>query len=186
MYYLLDTCVFMHTLSNIYEVAKFCKDNGDKICITQTILEELIPNHYEYLEDPSSKQIYTAVNRLTSSSFNYLIKKIDLEDVKGAKSELIKIRERFYSWMHDGNYLHSMIEKGMLCRDEIKNLSKKDMGECELLAIAKVCTTPCILVTNDWGRIYKHPFQNIFSAYQDEVKILSGDEWIKNINYCEN
>ncbi|MFG6324133.1 MAG: hypothetical protein K1W41_22675 [Lachnospiraceae bacterium] len=110
MYYLVDTNVFLHDIdSNIYGVAKLCKD------------------------------------------------------------------------------LQKLIEKGILTREDIKkeNFKKKDMGECELVAIAKASGGEYWLITNDKGRVYKHPDMNIFDAYSKDkdVVILSGEEWIRNIGY---
>lgn len=69
MYYSVDTNVFLHVIdSNIYGVAKWCKDNGKDITITQTILDELDPGYYRENEDESSKEIYTAVKNYVSAA----------------------------------------------------------------------------------------------------------------------
>ncbi len=115
------------------------------------------------------------------------IRLIQLDDIFGAREELKKIRDRYYSWMRNPDYLQKMIEKGTLTREDIKkeNFKKKDMGECELVAIAKASGGEYWLITNDKGRVYKHPDMNIFDAYSEDkdVVILSGEEWIRNIAY---
>ncbi len=54
------------------------------------------------------------------------------------------------------------------------------MGECELLAIAKV-SGEYIIVTNDRGRVFLHPDQNLFDlcAEDSDIDMLTGEEWIK-------
>ncbi|MFG6345918.1 MAG: hypothetical protein K1W35_20025 [Lachnospiraceae bacterium] len=189
MYYLVDTNVFLHDIdSNIYGVAEVCKDKGNDICITKTILDELNPGYYRESEDESSKEVYTCVTNLLEGRMGIkAIRLIQLDDIFGAREELKKIRDRYYSWMRNPDYLQKMIEKGTLTREDIKkeNFKKKDMGECELVAIAKASGGEYWLITNDKGRVYKHPDMNIFDAYSKDkdVVILSGEEWIRNIGY---
>lgn len=59
------------------------------------------------------------------------------------------------------------------------------MGECELIAISKTTNGEYIIVTNDNGKVYKHPDQNLFDtdAVGSEIVYLSGEEWIKEIGY---
>ena len=38
------------------------------------------------------------------------------------------------------------------------------MGECELIAISKTTNGEYIIVTNDNGKVYKHPDQNLFDT----------------------
>ena len=61
------------------------------------------------------------------------------------------------------------------------------MGECELLAIAKVSAGQYRIVTNDRGRVFQHPDQNIFDTYANDpnVAILTGKEWLKIIGFNE-
>ena len=58
--------------------------------------------------------------------------------------------------MKDPNYLKSLIAKGKISEDDIKKKSfrNKDMGECELIAIAKVSSDEHQIVTNDKGRVF--------------------------------
>ena len=89
--------------------------------------------------------------------------------------------------MHDPDYLHYLIQQGKLNRDDVKRLRKKDLGECELLAIAKASKGEYWMVSNDLGRVYMHPEQNIFESYEgdSDVTVLLGMEWIKRIGYEE-
>lgn len=187
MYYLVDTNVFLHVIdSNIYGVAKWCKDNGKDITITQTILDELDPGYYRENEDESSKEIYTAVKNYVSGAMGVkIIKLVSLADIHGAEEEYKKIRKRFYSWMRDAAYLQNLISKGKLTPEEVKKPSfkTKDMGECELIAIAKASEGKYWVVTNDKGRVYKHPNLNIFDTYADDdaVTIISGEDLLDTI-----
>lgn len=189
MYYLVDTNVFLHVIdSNIYGVADLCKKNNNDITITQTILNELDPGYYKENEDASSKEIYTSVNNLVLGTWGIkAIRIIRLSDIEGAKEELKKIRERFYSWMSDPQYLQKLIQEGKISRDDIKKPSfrKKDLGECELLAIAKASMGQYWIVTNDRGRVFQHPDQNIFDTYANDpnVTIITGEEWLKIIGF---
>lgn len=188
MKYLVDTNVFFHTInSNIYGVAKKCIDIGDIACITQTILDELTPGYY-LVENESTKGISTAVSLFASDKFK-LIELINISDVDGAKELLKSIRDGFYSWMHKADYLQMLLEKGEITVQEIKSktFKNKDLGECELLAIAKASHGAYILITNDKGEVFHHPYQNIFEPYKDdpEVVIYNGAEWISKIGYVE-
>lgn len=172
--------------SNIYGVAKWCKDNGKDITITQTILDELDPGYYRENEDESSKEVYTAVKNYVSGAMGIkIIKIVSLADIPGAEAEYKKIRKRFYSWMRDATYLQNLISKGDLTLEEIKKTTfkTKDMGECELIAIAKASNGEYWVVTNDKGRVYKHPNQNLFDTYanDDAVNIISGEELLNKI-----
>lgn len=191
MYYLVDTNVFLHVInSNIYGVAELCKKDKMDITITQTILNELDPGYYRENEDISSKEIYTAVNNFVTGARGIkLIRMIKPEDVAGAEEELKKIRKRFYSWMKDPNYLKKLIQEGKITQEEIKkpNFRNKDLGECELLAIAKASTGEYLIVTNDKGRVFQHPDQNLFDMYADDpdVTIITGENWITDIGFLK-
>lgn len=184
-YYLVDTNVFFHTISSdIFSVAQLCKNKNNDMSITPTILTELEPSFYMEEEDPSSKEIHTYVSNLTGDYLK-IIRLVEISQVEGAQKEFKKIRKRYYSWINDSNYLNHLINNGSLSRNEIKNLKKKDLGECELLAIAKASKGEYWVVTNDKGRVYKHPDQNIFSEYEDDehVTILVGLEWLEKIGH---
>ena len=189
MYYLVDTNIFLHVIcSNIYSVADLCKRNNNDITITQTILNELDPGYYREKEDASSKEIYTAVSSLAAGTWGLkVIRIISLSEIKGAEEELKKLRKRFYGWMRDASYLQKLIQEGKLSKEEIKKpgFKNKDLGECELLAIAKVSQGQYWIVTNDKGRVFQHPDQNIFDAYADDpdVTLITGEEWLEKIGF---
>lgn len=191
MYYLVDTNIFLHVIgSDIYGVADLCKKNNNDITITQTILDELDPGYYRENEDASSKEVYTLVNNLVLGTWGIkAIRIIRLSDIEGAKEELKKIRERFYGWMRNPQYLQKLIQQGKISRDDIKKpgFRNKDLGECELLAIAKVSAGQYRIVTNDRGRVFQHPDQNIFDTYANDpnVVILTGKEWLRIIGFNE-
>lgn len=191
MKYLVDTNVFFHTInSNIYGVASLCKETCSDICISQTILNELEPGYYREYENISTKEIYTCVSNLVAGTWGHkAIRLIKLEDIEGAKEELKRIRDRFYGWMKDPNYLQTLIDDNKLTREDIKkpNFRKKDLGECELIAIVKVSKKEFWLVTNDQGRVFAHPDINIFETYANDadITIISGSEWIEKIGFIE-
>lgn len=187
MYYLVDTNVFLHVIdSNIYGVAEVCKRNGNDITITQTILKELDPGYYRENTDISSKEIYTAVSNLVTGAWGIKnIRLLKLEEIDGAEKELKKIRKRYYGWMQDADYLNRLVQKGIITRQDIKRpgFRNKDLGECELLAIAKVSGGNYIIITNDRGRVFLHPDQNLFDIYVDDpdIKMMTGQDWLKKL-----
>lgn len=192
MYYLVDTNVFLHAINDkIYSVAQLCKDNNTEVTITETILSELEPGYYLAFEDETAKQAYNSVSNLAHGTMGIkVIRIVKLEDIPGAKEELKKIRERYYKWMRDVTYLQSLIASGKLTAEDIKKKSfrNKDLGECELIAIAKTSTDDYEIVTNDKGRVFLHPEQNLFDDYasNEGLSVWSSDEWLEKIGYKEN
>lgn len=189
MYYLVDTNVFLHSICNeIFVVADLCKKNETKITITETILNELEAGYYLKLEDETAKNAYNSVYNLTYGTMGLkIIRIVKLDDIPGAKDELKRIRKKFYSWMSDINYLNLLISQGVITVDDIKKKSfrNKDLGECELIAIAKTAENKYSIVTNDKGRVYLHPEQNLFDdyAYGIGLIVLSSEEWLDKIGY---
>ena len=124
MYYLVDTNIFLHTInSNIYGVADLCKKNNSDITITQTILNELDSGYYRENDDISSKEIYNVVNRLVTGKWGIkAIRMICLNEIKGAETELKKIRQRYYGWMKNPEYLKKLIQEGKLSKEDIKKV----------------------------------------------------------------
>ena len=174
MYYLVDTNVFLHAICDeIYTVANLCKENNQEVTITETILNELEPGYYLEIEDETAKEAYNAVHNLTFGTMGIkTIRLVKLEEIPGAKEELKKIRRRFYDWMKD---------------PKKKSFRNKDMGECELIAIAKVSSDEHQIVTNDKGRVFLHPEQNLFDEYASEIglTVLSSDEWLCQIGHIK-
>lgn len=191
MYYLVDTNVFLHSISDkIFTVANLCKENNQDITITETILNELEPGYYLEIENEAAKEVYNAVHNLTFGTMGIqIIRLVKLEEIPGAKEELKKIRQRFYGWMRDVNYLKTLISQGVLTENDIKKKSfrNKDMGECELIAIAKVSSDEHQIVTNDKGRVFLHPEQNLFDEYASEIglTVLNSDEWLRKIGHVK-
>lgn len=192
MYYLVDTNVFLHAINeSVYSVAQLCKDKDNDVTITDTILNELEPGYYLALEDETVKQVYNSVSNLAHGTMGLkVIRIVNIADVPGAKEELKKIRDRYYMWMRDGTYLQSLIAAGKLTVEDIKKKSfrNKDLGECELIAIAKTSTDDYEIVSNDKGRVFLHPEQNLFDDYasNEGLKVLNSDEWLEKIEYKEN
>lgn len=112
---------------------------------------------------------------------------IHLNDIEGAEAELKRIRKRFYGWMRDTEYLKKLIDEGKLSREDVKKKSfrNKDLGECELLAIAKASFGQYRIVTNDKGKVYQHPDQNLFDIYANDPSIIliTGETWLGEIEY---
>ena len=61
------------------------------------------------------------------------------------------------------------------------------MGECELIAIAKVAEDVYEIVTNDKGKVFLHPEQNLFDDYATGIglTVLNSDEWLDVIGYMK-
>ena len=189
MYYLVDTNVFLHSICDeIFAIADLCKKNETEITVTETILNELEPGYYLALEDETAKNAYNSVYNLTYGTMGIkVIHIVKLDDIPGAKEELKKIRKKFYSWMSDINYLNLLISQGVITADDIKKKSfrNKDLGECELIAIAKTAEDEYQIVTNDKGKVFLHPEQNLFDDYASDIglTVLSSEEWLDKIGY---
>lgn len=180
MRYLVDTNVFMHDICDeIISVANHCKNGKCGMYISPTILEELRPPAISNLPSGYYNSVDNCINGMLRDK--HFIDMIELN--KAAKKELSNIRKRFYSWTLEPEYIKWLLEKGDLEEKEIKNLRYKDLGECELLAIAISSENKYKIVTNDFGRVYKHPEQNIFETYKDKAEILPPNDWKKEINY---
>ncbi len=125
MYYLVDTNVFLHSIcDDIFTVANLCKENNQDVTITKTILNELEPGYYLEIEDEAAKEVYNTVHNLTFGTMGIqIIRLVKLEEIPGAKEELKKIRQRFYGWMRDVNYLKMLISQGKITENDIKKKS---------------------------------------------------------------
>lgn len=189
MYYLVDTNVFLHSICDeIFAIADLCKKNETEITVTETILNELEPGYYLELEDETAKNAYNSVYNLTYGTMGIkVIRIVKLDDIPGAKEELKKIRKKFYSWMSNINYLNLLISQGVITADDIKKkrFRNKDLGECELIAIAKTAEDEYQIVTNDKGRVFLHPEQNLFDDYASDIglTVLSSEEWLDKIGH---
>lgn len=142
------------------------------------------------IEDKTAKDTYNSVYNLSHGKMGIkVIRIVKINDIPGAKEELKKIRKRFYSWMTDVAYLNHLVSQGSLSANDIKkeNFRKKDLGECELIAIAKVAKNSYEIVTNDKGRVFLHPEQNLFDDYAAGIGlvVLNSDEWLDVIGYVK-
>lgn len=189
MYYLVDTNVFLHSICDtVFTVADLCKKNETEITVTETILNELEPGYYLEIKDETAKNAYNSVYNLTYGTMGVkAIRMVKLDDIPGAKEELKRIRKKFYSWMSDINYLNLLISQNVITADDIKKRSfrNKDLGECELIAIAKTAEDEYQIVTNDKGRVFLHPNQNLFDEYASDIglTVLGSEEWLDKIGY---
>lgn len=189
MYYLVDTNVFLHSICDtVFTVADLCKKNETEITVTETILNELEPGYYLEIKDETAKNAYNSVYNLTYGTMGVkAIRMVKLDDIPGAKEELKRIRKKFYSWMSDINYLNLLISQNVITAEDIKKRSfrNKDLGECELIAIAKTAEDEYQIVTNDKGRVFLHPDQNLFDEYASDIglTVLGSEEWLDKIGY---
>lgn len=183
MKFLVDTNVFLHAINDdIYAVACKCRDRNSMVTITKAILNELDPKFYG---DHLFQETYNCVCRYSHSSIN-LIKVIDINDVETAKKIYKSIRERYYRWMNDTKTLMKMVNEGKLTREYIKSSAfrQKDVGECELIAIAKASLGEYIIISEDNGEVYKHPDINIFNIFRKEgVDIYKTENWLEIIQF---
>ncbi len=187
MYYLVDTNVYIHVINDcMYSVAKKCCDKDCKITITETILSELEPGTDKVEEDPSLRDVFVNVeNLVTGKMGTKLIRLISVADVPGAKEKYKSIRSRYYSWMKEPQYLKKLVDEGKISKEDIGKTSfrNKDKGECELIAIALAALGQYAIVSEDVGRVFLHPWINIFDlcARTEGVTVQSGGEWLKTI-----
>ena len=56
------------------------------------------------------------------------------------------------------------------------------------MAIAKASSGLYWIVTNDKGRVFQHPDQNLFDTYANDtdVILITGEEWIRKIGFHED
>lgn len=188
MYYLVDTNVFLHAINDkVYSVAYACKEQKSEITITRVILNELIPGNDKIECDSSVKDPYVQVNNLITGKMGCkLIRLIEIDNIPGAKEEYNKIRKRFYSWMNDVTFLRNLVDAGIYTPADIKksNFRNKDKGECELIAIAKTSPSDYKIVSNDHGKVFLHPNQNLFDDYAilEGITVLSSESWLDLVN----
>lgn len=177
-FHLIDTNVFIEYLEDrLYEVIQKCEKIKVDLTITDEILRELQPSK----KSDMNKDLSVMVE-------NYCKwKKIKYIDLDSAENEEIKkrykaIRKTHYSWIKDTDYLRNLIEKGVLEKKEIKNLKYRDVGECQLIAFA-IENKDSIIVTQDKGKVYKHPEIDLFDLFKksDGVQVYWGDSWLQMI-----
>lgn len=187
MNYLIDTNIFINEIPrDVTTVAMHSKSILKPMMISEAILSEL----GDADGDPNvDNHVYYVVRRMTTEVDPPLIKLCKISDVPKAQAIYNDIRDRYYGWMKDGNYLQKMITDGKITREELHSHSfrKKDVGECELVALAAVSNGEDIVVTNDLGRVYKHPNINIFDFAETlGVVVKNGTDWLSDIECIDN
>lgn len=187
MVYLVDTNVFIKAIpENIFQAACICSEKGKEITITETILNELEPGDDKVQADSSIKTPFIMVDNLVKGTMAVKnIKLISIKSIPGAEKEYVKLRRSYYSWMTDTKYLRELISEGKITPAEIKaeRFKNRDKGECELIAVALTAPGEYTIVSDDYGKVYLHPYQNIFKDYAipKGVRVICSDEWKKEI-----
>lgn len=171
MIYLIDSCVI---ISNLNEASKITKMNTkikeDKAAVSNIILDELKQPKNATFKDNNLETLI--VNMITQGK----IKLIDINSNPKIKQRLDNIRNRHYRWMTNPQYVSMLISTGKIKPEDRKTFKYKDLGECSLIAIALENVEENIIVTNDKGRIYLKPYENIFDSYPN-VKIMNYKEF---------
>ena len=183
MKYLIDTCIFFNKLNNGEIILNSCekvKRDSNMNCISNEILKEL--------EEPihnvkNNNELYTVVKNVI-----FMFKRMELIDINESEvmqKNLKNIRSRFYGWQTDTVYLQKLIKDGVITPEEVKSpgFRYKDLGECSLIAIALTSPETYTIVTDDNGKTYKFPDQNLFNTYSD-VKVVKYNSWSGKIEDC--
>lgn len=174
MYYLVDTNVFLEAIANeITPVASQCKENENALIITKAILDELEPGSDKVEVDEAVKYPFIEVKNLVYGTMGRkLIELVDITEYKEAEQTYKDLRKKFYSWMENAEYLHKLVLDGRCTAEEIKKSTfrNRDKGECELISLAKTSPENYVIVTEDLGRVYLHPNQNLFEDYAKDRK----------------
>ena len=175
MIYLIDSCVIIRNLneaSKIFEVNKKLKE--DETAISNVIIDELkLPQNASFKDDKLETLITNMINQKQ-------IKLIDINSNSKIKKTLDNIRSKHYRWMTDPEYVKMLIQTGKIQPEERKSFKYKDLGECSLIAIALENVNDNIIVTNDKGRIYLKPYENIFEYYPN-VRVMNYEEFYSYI-----
>jgi len=171
MIYLIDSCVIISNLNEASKIINMSKKlREDRVAISNIILDELKqPQNAKFKDDKLEALIINMVNQKQ-------IKFIDINANPKIKQRLDNIRNRHYRWMTDPEYVKMLIQKGKIRPEERKSFKYKDLGECSLIAIALENVSSNIIVTNDKGKIYLKPYENIFDFYPD-VKVMNYKEF---------
>lgn len=183
MKFLVDTNIFLHAINDhIVAIACKCKERNSMVNITEAILNELDPG---FNGDILFQETYNCVSKCCDHPLN-IINVINIDDLVEAKRIYESIRARYYRWMTNASYLKRLIKEDKITQDEIKSraFKYKDVGECELIALAKSSNGKYIIVSNDKGVVYKHPHINIFNIFRKQgLDIYSCDTWLEIIQY---
>lgn len=188
MNYLKDSCVFInHTNDDgkIIGIALWCKKNNSKVTISKHILDELYPG--SSLESDVKLKAISLHECIDGAVSKGIIDMIDIKSNRDILDTYNEIRTRFYKWMREPSYLKMLVDRGDLTQEEIKSAAfrHKDEGECSLIAIAMNKPKNYAIITEDKGRVYKHPFNNLFDTYAEPhgIQVMNYKEWINYIEY---
>jgi hypothetical protein len=181
MEHLFDTCTIKHELKTdtiIFSVANYCYGIEEPFTISTLIKKELQPpNTLEQAEYKQAKKVAAYVDRYITSGH---IKVIDINTDEGVRLTFNKIRQYHYGWMTRWEYCKQLIEKGELTIEEYKSQAfrRRDAGECSLIAIALSAPSNFIIISEDAGKVYKHPHINIFDIFKSKgLQIVPYKEW---------
>lgn len=182
--HLFDTCTITREIHNedmLDNVIGCCENKKVNFSISNAVLDEL----YKPAKKPNdcSDEDYQAIGKISEYvKFNIKTRKINL--INDCQNETLKIlqeiRRRYYSWMTNPKELNRLISQGEITKEQIKTrkFRNKDMGECSLVAIALTDPENYIIVSEDKGRVYKHPDINIFDYYKYKgIKIYKFCNW---------
>lgn len=188
MKYLKDSCVFIDRTQDrdsIINIALHCKHRREKIAISQQIIDELHPGRR--LERSVREKGIELQESVQGAINSRLIDLISIEQDRRINDKYKEIRKRFYSWMTNPIYIRNMIDSGKLTIEEVrsKGFKHKDEGECTLIAIALSDPQNYIIITQDKGRVYKKPHENLFDTYAipNNISVMNYEEWTDYIEY---
>lgn len=184
--HLFDTCTIKHKICNktmLLATIKCCSSHCDTFAMSEIILRELVPPS-EKPEDCDEEQYQAAKDINTFVKLYAKTKQIKVINTMSSDNvlrNLNDIRERYYGWMTRPKSLKRLIQNGELSECEVRSKSfrYKDMGECSLIAIALESPHLYIIVSDDQGKVYKHPYINIFDIYKDKgLTICKFKDWL--------
>ncbi len=175
MVYLIDSCVIISNLNEATKIINMKKRIGsNEAAISNIIINELKQPQNAKFKD--NKLDNLLLNLITQKQ----IKLIDINNNPKIKQTLENIRCRHYRWMTDPEYVKMLIQTGKIKPEDRKSFKYKDLGECSLIAIALEDVNENIIITNDKGKIYMKPYENIFDSYPD-IKVMNYEEFNNHI-----
>lgn len=191
MKYLGDSCIFIHIIntgSKILNITEYCKRSGDKVCITNIVMDELTPpKHFTKKESDISNDRIMAINNCARAGY---IDIININVNHKFYENFKKIRKRYYEHLEDPASVLKLVESGDIKPEELLSQSYqyKDYGECSCIAVAMEYPDDFIIITEDKGRVFCKPSVNLFERYKvkKNIKVWSYNEWKKNIEYNDD
>ena len=189
MNHLFDTCTIKNRLrdgSTILSVSEYCYKTSEPFIISSEIQIELKPP--ERLDSAVFE-----IAKKTASAVEFCIKLgyiqlIDIESDNIMADNYRKIRRRYYGWMTKSDYCKKLIKDGILTEEEYKSrgFRYRDAGECTLIAIAMTDPENFTIISEDNGKVYMHPLENIFDTYRElGIIVVKYKNWV-NCNKIPN